>query len=512
MKVELEYNIISSYKRLSYKEWYALAEFVDNSTQAYFDNKVLLDDIYAEEGTKLRVLIDYSSSHDKITITDNSIGMNKLELSRALKIGMPPKNFTGRSKYGLGLKTAACWLGDVWKITTKKLGETEGYSITFDVDKVAEGENNLKEIPFKADKKEHYTIIEISKLNRKFHTRTLGKIRDFLRSIYRYDFSNYGLMLYFQNSLLHWEDLTKKLYVQETGKPYKKTFEFLVNEKVVKGWVGVLAKGSRASAGFSIIQANRVIQGWPGSYKPESVFGEQEDGSNNLINQRVVGELFLDGFEVSHTKDQIIWLGDEEELIDKELGKRCKEAMALATTLRFRKEEKSTNYEINEEQAIAIFEKEVKSPQFSDFLNTVTPPPDKVLRAAYEKVKDVAIKSNLPRINVKIGHSKSKIEVLVYFTNNSEFEPYVLMEATSEENKVIVIINELHQFLREMKTHESILNFIRQCVYDAVAEWKAIQLLGEIQPNTIKYIKDGLLKLPYEIEKSFNHIPKTKKK
>ena len=35
---------IRSYKRLSYKSWYALAEFVDNSTQSYFDHQAELDE------------------------------------------------------------------------------------------------------------------------------------------------------------------------------------------------------------------------------------------------------------------------------------------------------------------------------------------------------------------------------------------------------------------------------------------------------------------------------------
>ena len=37
-------NIINSYKRLSYKAWYALAEYVDNDAlEAYFNNKEELD-------------------------------------------------------------------------------------------------------------------------------------------------------------------------------------------------------------------------------------------------------------------------------------------------------------------------------------------------------------------------------------------------------------------------------------------------------------------------------------
>ena len=34
----LGYDVVRSYKRLSYTPWHALAEFVDNSTQAYMDN------------------------------------------------------------------------------------------------------------------------------------------------------------------------------------------------------------------------------------------------------------------------------------------------------------------------------------------------------------------------------------------------------------------------------------------------------------------------------------------
>ena len=77
------------------------------------------------------------------------------------------------------------------------------------------------------------------------------------------------------------------------GDLLKVPFDFIVNGKKVWGWAGVLANGSRADAGFSIIQANRVIKGWPESYRPTTLFGDQEGGSNDLVNQRLVGELFL---------------------------------------------------------------------------------------------------------------------------------------------------------------------------------------------------------------------------
>ena len=36
-------EVITTYRRLAYEPWYAIAEFVDNSTQSYFDNKEILD-------------------------------------------------------------------------------------------------------------------------------------------------------------------------------------------------------------------------------------------------------------------------------------------------------------------------------------------------------------------------------------------------------------------------------------------------------------------------------------
>ena len=63
MKLKLGPEIISSYKRLAYQAWYALAEFVDNSTQAYFNNKTVLDSVYAKEGEILTVEISTGSDN-----------------------------------------------------------------------------------------------------------------------------------------------------------------------------------------------------------------------------------------------------------------------------------------------------------------------------------------------------------------------------------------------------------------------------------------------------------------
>jgi hypothetical protein len=179
MKFEIANNVILSYKRLSYEPWYAFAEFVDNSTQAYFYHKAELDSMFEATSDKLRIAITYDRSQDVIKIEDNSIGMNESELDKALKVGTPPDNPNGRSKYGMGMKTAACWFGNNWTLESKKLNDTHAYKISIDVNAIgqAEGETDLVPEIIDAPAEEHYTILTITNLNRKLVGRTLSKIK-----------------------------------------------------------------------------------------------------------------------------------------------------------------------------------------------------------------------------------------------------------------------------------------------------------------------------------------------
>lgn len=498
IKMVVGIEVIRSYKRLSYTPWYALAEFVDNSTQAYFNNKEVLDKHFKKKGERLIVDINYDRGQNRITIKDNSIGMSKTDLTSALKIGIPPANDGERSKYGLGLKTAACWFGNIWTIETKKLGETVGYSVVVDVEKVAEGDSHaLTTQTFTKDPEEHYTIITITALNRQYRGKTLTKIKDFLTSMYRFDFDDIGLILKWQHRELQWEGFNKRFYITQDGKPYKKEISFEIGNKKIHGWVGVLAKGSRKDAGFSIIQNKRIIKGWPSAYKPDSVFGDQDLGTNDLINQRVVGELYMDGFAVSHTKDSILWQDDEEEQINEQLGEACKDAMLLAQTLRVRaiSDDKSEEYRI---QAIDKFESELKSSEIKDKLFNQDIPDERAISISNNRIV-VSASADAPSLEVNIGDELESINTKLYFRKISEFEPYVTIEPSIEKNSVTVIINLLHPYWEELKSYETILSFVRHCVYDGLAEWRASKRTGRINHDTVKYIKDMLLRLPNDI-------------
>src|SRR5713101_7035244 len=98
-------DVIASYKRLAYTPWHAIAEFVDNSTQSYFDHTAELDSQFAAEKKKLTVRIVYDQVAQILRVYDNALGMSYAELERALHVALPPVNTSGRSKYGMGLKT-----------------------------------------------------------------------------------------------------------------------------------------------------------------------------------------------------------------------------------------------------------------------------------------------------------------------------------------------------------------------------------------------------------------------
>ncbi len=116
ISLKVGFDVLRSYRRLAYAPWYALAEFIDNSTQSYFDNKGLLDAAYKKESTGLIVEIAYDRTAGTLTVKDNAMGMSIDDLRAAVHLGKPPAIATGRSQFGLGMKTAAGWFGDLWSV------------------------------------------------------------------------------------------------------------------------------------------------------------------------------------------------------------------------------------------------------------------------------------------------------------------------------------------------------------------------------------------------------------
>ena len=81
----------------------------------------------------------------------------------------------------------------------------------------------------------------------------------------------------------------------------------------VTGWAALRAKGSTTDSGFAVFRRGRVVLGSGDSpYRPDRIFRK----SNSYTYQRLFGELHVDGFEVSHTKDGLQWEEWEDDILD----------------------------------------------------------------------------------------------------------------------------------------------------------------------------------------------------
>jgi hypothetical protein len=497
LNIEIGLNAIASYRRMNYEIWYALAEFIDNSTQSYANNKAALDGAYAHEGEGLEVRITYERQGDDpvLRIADNAMGMDYAELEHALKIASPPAINTGRCRYGMGMKTSSCWIGNKWTITTKKLGHTQEITVEIDVNKIESGDPSLTtKIIDNVKPHLHYTRIEIREHNREFKGRTIGKIKDYLKSMYRMDFRAKTLALYYNDERAVWEEFDKKLRLNRAGEPYKREFMFKVGEKIAYGWAGVLDKGARADTGFSILHSDRVVKGWPDAWRPEQIFGMNR---NDLLNQRLLGEIHLEDFEVTHTKDNIQWYGDEEETVEKNLAKEIADLISVARTPWKDQDDDRRPSEGTVDIAISGLRDELLSPEMIDKIAITVVPPKEAIDLSLAKIAEPIKAGRQPDIQAVIG--QLVVWVYVVSTDLGPYDPYVVCESGSGD-KIIVIINMQHPHISQISGEQGLINYFRHCVYDAVAEWQAQKHRSVLDPNTVKMLKDGLLRVSLLME------------
>lgn len=508
LEFKIENNVINSYKRLAYTPWHAIAEFIDNSTQSFFNYREILEKANRKNGLPrpLKIDINYDLQNGVFSLEDNAMGMSFDELIDAVHVSKAPHNTSGRSQFGMGMKTAASWLGNRWEIKTKKLGEINEYTVEIDVNRIAAGENNLQyTIRAKGISRDsHYTIISVHEHNQKFRGRTLGKIEQYLRSMYRQDFRDNTLTLIWRGKELDWEEIDHRLAVDKNNQPYRRPFKFSVGvdsedpddkkDKIVHGWMGVLAKGRRLDAGLTVFNSNRVIMGWPTTYRPEEIFGDER---NDLLNQRLLGEMHLDGFLVSHTKDAIQWMGDQEEQIGEKLAHLFADYIRYANEPRKGREDSRGPSDREKEIAVVELETELRSNELADAVNLAPMLVQEMVDEAVEAVITQVQKNTEPRFVIKIGN----ITVYLYIPSDLSINDKYLTVEAAREDEIIIIVNENHPHWKQLRGTEGALNYLRHCVYDGIAEWQARRKQGTIDPDTIKVFKDSYLRIPMEIEK-----------
>lgn len=333
-------SVYATYKNIRYDPWTAIAEFVDNSTQSYYDNVAKLEATKYWDG--LDVDIEYTRDKvngDRLVIKDNACGMDFNDFKRAIILDSPPKKPT-RSEFGMGLKTAACWFGKCWSVESVALGSGVKYKTTVDVEALSKYKNEeiaVEETP--CNPKEHGTTITIWKLNRTLSGRQIGKTKDQLRGMYRTDLRSGKIKIYYNGTGLVYEDpkFLTEILPDGSEKIWRKdvdlSFDFNGETKRVYGFIGLLEEGSTSGAGFTLIRYGRVIVGgYENGYRPEEIF----EKSNSYVYQRLFGELNLDGWRVTQTKDAFDLYGGLEDVLIEHLLEECKEYKKKAKEYRKR--------------------------------------------------------------------------------------------------------------------------------------------------------------------------------
>jgi hypothetical protein len=497
-------SAIDAYSRLPYTMWYALAEFVDNSTQSRLNYGNLIDDVLKAEGKTLEVSIIHDPTFKEMRIEDNSIGMPQDRLVEALKIAHPTKDSKGRSRYGMGMKTAACWLGKKWSISTCEWGSGIEWTAEIDIDAIAHHDGKVLLTPKIVSKDEHYTKIRVQDLRRRVQKRTEETIREYLGSMYMFDLKpsateQIPLALTYNGTLVT-PPLDLEWDIDQAGNQYyKKLAPTQIGGKSVEGWVGVLKKGGRKLGGFSLFQNGRQIRGYPAAWKPSEIFGGVDDeGANNLIAQRLTGVLILSPqFAVSHTKDAVLFENDEEDELIKFLEKETSDYRLRAIIRRSARAASLSKEKIRD--IVQSLTSEFTSGEMKDAVNLASLPPiEAIVATNQQRVASLTSADHVTTLAIT-----DQLKIIVSLQDRSEYDPYVTMSPGAISGEVHVIINALHPYYQSLEACAA-EECIHQYIYDAVAEYRAHQLTAKIVPDTVRRLKDTLLKVPIHQNENAN--------
>lgn len=488
-QLDLGPRAIGAYARLSYSMWYALAEFIDNSTQSRLNYGGIIDDVLANEGTPLVVEISHNRLKRKLRIRDNSIGMSRNDLIDALRIAYPTPDSKGRSKYGMGMKTAACWIGENWQVVTAEWSSGIEWTAEFNVPDVIRGAG-IPIRPRTVSADEHYTEIIISELNRSIQGRTEENIREYLGSMYRFDLLDGTLKLIYNDEPITAPD-EREYDTDEHGETYKRAFETEINGHSVKGWVGVLRKGAggRKYGGFSLFQNRRQIQGFPAAWKPKAIFGGVDDeGANNLIAQRLTGVIELDGFDVSHTKDAILFRDDEQDDLERFLYEITKDYRDYASRRRGDGQRGRPWNREKVKELIAGMRKEFTTDEMKDSAVDMLPPLETILANNRKQVESLTEDEEAATFEIL-----PDLRVVVSLQERSENDPYLTISAGAQAGVLHVIVNNLHPYYADLDSPDAQEECLRQYIYDAIAEYQVSKLFGKVNPDAVRRKKNSLL-------------------
>ena len=469
-------GIIGTFSRLTQKIERVFAEFIDNATQSYRDHK--------EELSKLNInscTVNIMWTDDKITIKDNAFGMDRDGFRRALRLNAPAAQYSddSRSKYGMGLKLAATYLGKSYSIVTTQLGSKEKYIGEIDIDYFEQF--NPTKVPcemIETDAEDHFTEICIGKLEQKYTNATDKSLRKKLASIYNRDIVNGELNLYINGRLVDAPEAALRKNV-DTGSEYFDSFadSFVVNGKKYNysGWVGILNKASVDEAGFTIIQNGRGIVL---NYAPADLLGK----SNSFPHQRIVGEIEFesDALTVSFNKDGFVWDDATQKAFILSL-KRNDEISKMINIAKVLRKEENIKPVVDNNDVGKNKLKIVKD--FSGLKSverTLVEPP-----VSDEPVFLITEEDSSTDRTIPIDFEGVKYNLIISVKTDDPDADWLTIHKKDEDNSYYVLINGLSSYFSEYKNKEAKEMLINFAVVIALARLSSTSRMDEQKAKII---------------------------
>lgn len=508
LNIRPDTGVYGTYKRISYQPWTALAEFVDNSTQSFYDHKEELFAMKYYKGLEIEIIYrEDPTCGDEIKIIDNAYGMDYSDFQRAIILDRPPRNTKGRNEFGMGLKAAACWFGNLWSVETTCLGSSFKYKAEIDIDNLVKYKSETIDVEDEqTSPKDHYTVITIQKLNKKIKGKRIEKkIHELLSSIYRADLRTGDIKIFYNGEQLKFEEVEP--YVDENGKQWKKEVDFSIpykdQELQVRGFIAIRIPGSTRNAGFTLLRRGRVIVGGPEkNYRPYEVFGP----SNLYTFQRMYGELEMDDWPVTQAKDAFDWSNEdlESKFIDKlvELSRdyheyaeklRTREKVKLDDVAEQLSKDFSSNTKIEKAEVLIKKQDDAIKDEQSDYVDGEEEK-DISLVENEESINESAgvgvdIEDNLP-LQIKLNYSGQEYDfTFVFDDKNPRSEWLKLEEEDISINKYTITLNTRHAFFYPFIQKKDFLVLLAKFATALVmAEINAYSIAtnGMVSPSSIR--------------------------
>lgn len=489
-------DIYDTFGRLNYKPWYALAEFVDNATQNFSDHEAAIADVDGE--ALLDIDIEHSEALKTLTISDTAHGMGWEELQRALRISAPPPDTSGRSEFGMGMKTAACWFGTRWTIETTRLNDPVKYTVVFDIEELkASRESALEVLEQPENPRVHGTSIIIENIRRPIKGRQVEKIRELLTAMYRRDLVSEKVQITWNGKRLAYEPPALWLFEREDGSKTLARQEVTLEvvdpasgePHSVTGWFGLLeTMSSGAKNGFDLLRRGRLIIGGPGEqWRPMELCGPS--GSHEW--KRLVGELELDDFPVNFTKDGFAWEGGLEDALIEALKPLLVNYRSFARDLRVRNAGAATAGDFK--RAVHELQEGVREPSFGrDVVIAATPAVPGQPRA--HDVVEATSSDRVPE-RLSVPTPMGVIEATMYVKPEGITRPWISIQSVQNDD-LDVLLNLDHPFVAWASTDERGRTLLAKFALSLAVSEQVARLVGgeQVAPDAVRVFLDTFLK------------------